>query len=170
MQIVMDCYRILVGTMTGTAELAAEEMMRVLVAAGAAVEILRMDEVGLEVFTPPVRVVICCSTFGAGDVPDNAFPLLDALEQQRPDLSAASYSVFGLGDRIYRETFCGGGKTFDALLASLGARRFAAPLFHDASDGTRAEEVAVAWASAFEASSSATSADRSTAAADGATG
>lgn len=145
----MNRYRILVATMTGTAELAAETLMEVLESSGAAVEILRMDEVGLEVFTSEARVLICCSTFGAGDVPDNAFPLLDALERERPDLSSVSYSVFGLGDSIYRETFCGGGKTFDALLAALGAGCFAPPLFHDASEGIGADAAARAWASAF---------------------
>jgi MioC protein len=56
------------------------------------------------------------------------------------------YGVIALGDHTYAQTFCFGGKRFDQLLASLGARRLGDLLLHDASAGTVPEEVAVEWA------------------------
>ena len=45
----------------------------------------------------------------------------------------------------YRDTFAYGGKKFFDLLNSLGANSLAEPFYHDASDGTLPEEVAVDW-------------------------
>jgi MioC protein len=53
--------------------------------------------------------------------------------------------VVALGDRTYAETFCNGGRRFDAILAELGARRIGDILFHDASSGVLAEEAAAEW-------------------------
>jgi MioC protein len=137
---------ILVGTMTGTADLVAEEVRDRLRQCGAAAEIVPMDGLGPEIFARDGVFLICTSTYGQGDVPDNAQALFAALERERPDLSAVEYGIIGLGDRTYAATFCFGGKRFDALLRELGARRLGEMLIHDASAGTIPEEVAVEWA------------------------
>src|SRR5262249_14449991 len=87
--------------------------------------------------------LICDSTYGQGDVPDNAQKLFADLEATKPDLSSLAYGVIALGDRTYAQTFCFGGKRFDALLQSLGARRIGEVMIHDASAGTIPEEEAV---------------------------
>jgi len=89
--------------------------------------------------------LICSSTYGQGDVPDNATQLYESLTSARPDLSTVSYGVIALGDRTYNETFCNGGRRFDAILCELGARRIGEILLHDASAGTMPEEVAADW-------------------------
>lgn len=61
------------------------------------------------------------------------------------NLSRVVYGVIALGDRTYAQTFCFGGKRFDALLQELGGRRIGAVMLHDASAGTIPEEVAVEW-------------------------
>lgn len=137
---------IFVGTMTGTAELVADEVKDALVAEGAAVEILAMDRLTPEAFERAGRFLICTSTYGQGDVPDNARDFFAALEAAQPDLSRIEYGVIALGDHTYAQTFCFGGKQFDRLLTSLGARRQGEILLHDASAGTIPEEVAVEWA------------------------
>ena len=137
---------ILVGTMTGTAELVAEEVRDALVEEGMAAEVLPMDRLAPEVFERPGAFLVCTSTYGQGDVPDNAQALFAALQAARPDLSGIRYGVIALGDHTYAQTFCFGGKRFDQLLASLGAARLGEVLLHDASAGTVPEEVAVAWA------------------------
>ncbi|MGO8918448.1 MAG: flavodoxin domain-containing protein [Stellaceae bacterium] len=136
---------ILVGTMTGTAQLVADELGDALQVHGVKAEISAMDGLDATVFARGGAFLICTSTYGQGDVPDNAQKLFADLERSRPDLQGVVYGVIALGDRTYAQTFCFGGKRFDALLQSLGARRIGEALLHDASAGTIPEEVAVAW-------------------------
>jgi MioC protein len=105
-----------------------------------------MDGLVAGVFAGGGLFLICSSTYGQGDVPDNAKHLYESLKASRPDLSRMSYGVIALGDRTYAETFCNGGKRFDAILSELGARRIGEIMLHDASAGTMPEELAVAWA------------------------
>ena len=136
---------ILVGTMTGTAEMVAQEVQTVLEAAGHAVTIRMMDDLDAGVFQAGGTFLICTSTYGQGDVPDNAQEFFASLERERPDLSGATYGLIALGDRTYKDTFCEGGIRFDQLLTELGARRIGELLKHDASSGTLPEEVAAQW-------------------------
>jgi MioC protein len=136
---------ILVGTMTGTAELVADEVKDAAASEGLEAEVLAMDKLTSAVFEREGPFLICTSTYGQGDVPDNARDFVEAIEAQKPDLSAVRYGVIALGDRTYAQTFCFGGKRLDKLLASLGAERVGEPLLHDASAGTIPEEVAVEW-------------------------
>ncbi len=136
---------ILVGTMTGTAQLVADEIGDALKAQGVTARILAMDGLDAGVLAGGGAFLICTSTYGQGDVPDNAQKLFADLEQSRPDLRSVVYGVIALGDRTYAQTFCFGGKRFDALLQELGARRIGEPMLHDASAGTMPEEVAVDW-------------------------
>jgi MioC protein len=147
---------ILVGTMTGTAELVASEVQAALEGAGVDTDVTLMDGLAPDVFLrrapdagdAPV-FLICTSTYGNGDVPDNAQALFEALETERPDLSAVRYGLIALGDRTYKATFAQGGLRFDALLGELGARRIGAALLHDASAGTLPEDVAAEWSVAW---------------------
>ena len=111
------------------------------------VETLLMDALGPDVFADRKAVyLICTSTYGQGDVPDNAKALYEALTGKRPDLAGVRYGVFGLGDRTYAETFNSGGKRFDEILSALGAERIGERYTHDASSGTLPEEIALEWA------------------------
>jgi MioC protein len=136
---------ILVGTMTGTAQLCAQEMELALDDGDTEVETLLMEKVDGSVFARPAVFLICTSTYGQGDVPDNARALYDALKEGRPDLSRVRYGVFGLGDRTYAETFNFGGKRFDEILSELGAERIGERHMHDASSGILPEETALEW-------------------------
>ena len=136
---------ILVGTMTGTAQLCAQEMELALDDGETKVETLLMDQLDSGVFARDGVFLICTSTYGQGDVPDNAKALYEDLKAKRPDLSRVRYGVFGLGDRTYAETFNFGGKRFDELLTELGAERIGERLMHDASSGVLPEETALEW-------------------------
>jgi len=140
---------ILVGTMTGTAELVAEEIQTLLESDGHTAVIKLMDGLDSGVFQAEGPFLIVTSTYGQGDVPDNTRALMESLERSRPDLSALRYGIFALGDRTFTETFCLGGKQFDEMLRGLGARRVGEILMHDASAGTMPEEVALEWISAW---------------------
>ena len=136
---------ILVGTMTGTAQLCAQEMELALGDGETQIEALLMDGLDSGVFQREGVFIICTSTYGQGDVPDNARALYEDLKAKRPDLSHVRYGVFGLGDRTYAETFNFGGKRFDELLGELGAQRIGERHMHDASSGVLPEETALEW-------------------------
>jgi len=136
---------LLVGTMTGTAQLVAQELELAWDDGELQVETLLMDKLDESVFARDGVFLVVTSTYGQGDVPDNAKAFYERLKAQRPDLSRVRYGVFGLGDRTYAETFNFGGKRFDELLAELGARRIGERVQHDASSGVLPEEMAVEW-------------------------
>ena len=140
---------ILVGTMTGTAQLCAQEMELALDDGETQVEALLMDGLDSTVFAREGVFIICTSTYGQGDVPDNARALYEDLQRKRPDLSKVRYGVFGLGDRTYAETFNFGGKRFDEILTQLGAKRVGERHMHDASSGILPEETALEWCQAW---------------------
>jgi len=136
---------ILVGTMTGTAQSVAQTLELVLDDGDTTVTVKPMDGLDAGVFKEGKLFLICSSTYGQGDVPDNAKHLYESLQTTRPNLSDVHYGVIALGDRTYADTFCNGGRRFDALLTELGARRIDDVLCHDASAGTMPEEVAEEW-------------------------
>ena len=119
--------RILVGTMTGTAEAVAKDIEQVLSKAGHRTDIVLMDGRDASVFNRNDAqcdaYLICTSTYGSGDVPDNAQRVFASLEETRPDLSGIVYGVIALGDQTYGQTFCQGGLRFDKLLSELGGQR-----------------------------------------------
>ena len=137
---------ILVGTMTGTAQLVAQELQLTWEDEHTQVEVLPMDGLDANVFRREGVFLVCTSTYGQGDVPDNAKKFYAALYRDRPDLAQVRYGVFGLGDRTYNETFNFGGKRFDDLLAELGAKRIGERVQHNASSGEMPEDTALEWA------------------------
>ena len=142
--------KILVGTMTGNAEYTAQAIQMDCAHLIDPIEVLRMDDLGPDVLTEPgALVLICCSTFGAGDVPDNAQNFYARIQNEPQDLSALRYGVLALGDSSYTQTFAGGGRRFDAALADLGAQRLGDIFIHDATGGDAPEEVGTAWARAW---------------------
>jgi len=143
---------ILVGTMTSTASLVAQAVQLALEEDDLCIDIKPMDGLDPGVFAGGGLYLICTSTYGQGDVPDNAKALYAALKNARPDLAEVEYGVIALGDRTYADTFCFGGKRFDEILTELGARRLGEVFRHDASAGTMPEELAVDWANAWMAS------------------
>jgi len=136
-------FTILVGTQTGVAQLVAQEIELRLDSEDTHVTTLMMDDLDPGVFAGGGLFLICTSTYGQGDVPDNARQLYGALAAQRPDLSAVRYGIVGLGDNgTHGATFCFAAKKFDALLSELGARRIGEPLFNDSCTNLPEDEAA----------------------------
>ncbi len=86
-------------------------------------------------------LVVCTSTTGSGDVPDDLLPLYTELKTENPRIAHLKYLVVALGDSSY-DHFCGGGVTMDEALADLGATRLGEPLKLDALEITEPEEIA----------------------------
>jgi MioC protein len=136
---------ILVASMSGTAEMVADELEGALRATGQASKIVRMERASLAMFAKRTNYIICSSTYGRGDVPDNGQAFYQLLVQERPDLSHVRYGVVALGDMTYTATFCGGGAKFDQVLAELGAQRLVPRMQHDAKSGIFPEVQALQW-------------------------
>ena len=82
-----------------------------------------MDGFDLSSFSSMKRVLIICSTWGEGDMPDNAEDLWqEANSDSAPKLDGTFFSVLALGDTSY-EFFCESGKDWDQRLEQLGATR-----------------------------------------------
>jgi len=142
--------KILVGTMTSTADYVAQAIQMDCADLVSAIEIEPMDGLDIGVFDATqaenALYLICTSTYGSGDVPDNAQALYESLGAQPQYLGHVRYGVIALGDRTsYMETFCFGGKKFDERLQDLGAQRIGEVWCHDASSGTQPETEGAEW-------------------------
>ncbi len=88
--------------------------------------------------------VICSSTHGAGELPDNIQGFAKSL--QSAALNGLPYVVFSLGDSSY-DTFCQGGATLDQLMKNAGAQSLAQPLEIDVLQHPIPEDFAIDWLS-----------------------
>ena len=141
--------KILVGTMTSTADYVAQAIQMDCADLIDDIEIMLMDNLDISAFhanqAENALYLICTSTYGQGDVPDNARALYESMAAQPQFLGHVRYGVIALGDRTYLQTFCFGGKKFDERLQDLGARRIGEVWCHDASTGTMHETEGTEW-------------------------
>jgi MioC protein len=142
--------KILVGSMTGTASLVAQAIQMDDAEPGCDIDIERMDGLDISMFSAEnssnMLYLVCTSTYGAGDVPDNALSLYESLASQPQFLGHVHYGVIALGDSgSHPHTFCFGGKKFDERLQDLGAQRIGEICCLDASSGMSPETEAIQW-------------------------
>ena len=135
---------ILVGTESGNAQMVADALKPVLLAAGHKVDVSAKAATVADLEAHEVFLVVS-ATHGTGEIPTNILPLAETLERERPDLSGHRYGVIALGDRTYQDTFCGGGKKLDQVYAACGARKLGERLEVDASSQPLPDEEALGW-------------------------
>lgn len=140
---------ILVGTMHGNASSVAQALQFSADDIQATIDVLPMDGMGITVFDQPGAFIICTSTTGSGDVPDNAQALFHSLDAQAKYLGHVRFGLVALGDSSYGDSFMGGGKQFDERLRDLGAQRVGEICVLDAMETSQPEEDAVAWLQAW---------------------
>tara|TARA_B100001287_G_scaffold138340_1_gene116459 strand:- start:759 stop:2915 length:2157 start_codon:yes stop_codon:yes gene_type:complete len=110
------------GSQTGNAEELAGKTKKMAEKLGFKPTIFDMDGYDPSSFSNLKRVLIITSTWGEGDMPDNAEDLWMATCEQNPPLAGVSFSVCAIGDTSYDE-FCKAGKDWDEKFVALGASR-----------------------------------------------
>ena len=137
---------IIVGTESGNAQMCADHLSDNLPALGHEVEVAADADAGSVDLAGRDVVLVCTSTHGDGELPDNIIPLAERLRGEAPDLSHLRYGVIALGDQTYKATFCKAGKEMDALFAGCGARKLGERLEIDACTQPLPDEEALNWA------------------------
>jgi MioC protein len=135
---------LLVVTMTGTAEMLAEDLVAEY-GAEHAIRMVLAERCTPEQLQQASTLLVISSTYGAGEVPDPGKPLFEALEKDPAQLAHLRFGVVSLGDSIYADTFARGGLLWDGLLAAGGAQRMAEPLRLDASSGEDPRDKTLPW-------------------------
>ena len=114
---------ILFGSESGNAEDLASIAEKQAKSQGLSPTVKGMDEIEIGDLAGSKHVLIYCSTWGEGDMPDNAIDLWEAANgDSPPNLEGCNFAVCALGDTSY-EFFCQSGKDWDAWFEKQGATR-----------------------------------------------
>ena len=114
---------ILFGSQSGNAEDLSAKAAKDAKSLGMQATIKGMDEIKLEELPNYNRILIYCSTWGEGEMPDNAEDLWqEAQGESLPSLSMCHFAVCSLGDSSY-EFFCQSGIDWDQWFEKQGANR-----------------------------------------------
>ena len=131
---------VIFGSQSGNAEMIAWDIKKAAGEHNLLVNIVDMNEINVTTLSQSERILVISSTFGEGDMPDNATALWEEINQaDGVDLSGSFYSVLALGDSSY-DFFCEAGKKWDKRLAELGAFRLSALVECDVDYTDRADQ------------------------------
>ncbi len=139
----MSSFQIIVGSMLGGTEYVAEACEATLQALGHQTE-LHLQPQLTDIAIAEQTWLVCTSTHGAGDYPDNIQNLIESLGSCDQDLSSTKLLTLGLGDSNY-DTFCFAAKNIEKLLISKGCKTFIELKTLDMSQDIDPELEAQAW-------------------------
>jgi MioC protein len=88
--------------------------------------------------------LVCLSTHGAGDYPENFKDFVDQLQQVNAPLDGVRYAIVGIGDSNY-DTFCEAAKNLDYILEEMGAQRIGDRLEIDVVEHAMPEDRIADW-------------------------
>lgn len=136
----MADFEIIVGSMLGASEYVADALKEKLAEHKLSANIaLKPDLTELD---QNAIWVICTSTHGAGDLPDNIQHFAEQVKVTR--LAELKFLVIGLGDSSY-DTFCFAAKQMQTYLQEAGAEELIPALHIDVLNHPIPEDHAVQW-------------------------
>jgi len=141
----MTEFQIIVGSMLGGTEYVAEACEEELLALNHNVS-LHLQPKFEQIISKNQIWLICTSTHGAGDLPDNIQSFVSDLTICDQDLSSTSFMIIGIGDSNY-DTFCLAAKKIENILISKGCNKKLKTLTLDMSQDIDPEECAKQWLS-----------------------
>lgn len=128
----MATINIIVGSIMGTALGVAQTAQTLLADKGHKAilhESFNADDPAI--FDPSTVLLVCTSSTGMGDLPQNIIPFYLHLTTKFPAIAGMKYGVISLGDSSY-PNFAQAGTTMDEALADIGAVRLGEVLVLDA--------------------------------------
>ncbi|MFK5949174.1 MAG: sulfite reductase subunit alpha [Methylococcales bacterium] len=134
---------ILYGSQTGNAESVATDVANAAKTHGLLPLVKSMDEIEIDALAKMEYLLIITSTYGEGEMPDNAQLLWDAINADTaPKMENTQFSILALGDTSY-DLFCQAGIDWDNRLEQLGAQK----LYDRADCDVVFDETAASWIS-----------------------
>ncbi len=147
----MSAFQIIVGSMLGGTEYVAEACEEQLNTLDHQVNLhLKPDFTSIlnDTFaqntTKKSVWLICTSTHGAGDFPDNIQAFVSDLNNCEQDLSSINFMIIAIGDSSY-DTFCKAGVSLNNLLKSKGCNELIEIKMIDMSEDIDPEALANEW-------------------------
>lgn len=147
----MAVIRILTGSMYGGALMSARKIKEELEAEGHQTMVLENPELA-DITNNDDALLVCTSTTGEGEIPDNLLPFYIDLREQLPQQPGRPFGIIVLGDSSYGDTFCGAGDLMEEALLETGARKVGETLKIDALETVEPEAEAAPWAKTWAAS------------------
>ena len=136
----MAKFEIIVGSVLGASEYVADALQEVLLSHSHSAEIHLTPK--LADLDQAATWLICTSTHGAGDLPDNIQPFAEQLKTL--NLSNHCFLVVGLGDSSY-DTFCHASIQMENNMLNAGATLLSPALHIDVLNHPIPEDAAVEW-------------------------
>ncbi|WP_372987658.1 flavodoxin [Marinobacter sp.] len=140
----MTAIRILVGSVYGGALMTAREIRKELEADGHQVTVLENPKLA-DITSNDEPLLICTSTTGQGEIPENLLHFYVDLREQLPQQPGRPFGIIVLGDSSYGDTFCGAGELMEEALYETAARKVGDTLRIDAMETMEPESEALPW-------------------------
>jgi MioC protein len=144
----MSSFQIIVGSMLGGTEYVAEACEETLQTLGHQTNLHLLPEFR-QILTIDQTWLICTSTYGAGDFPDNIQKFIQDLRSYDQDLSSVKILILGIGDSNY-DTYCLAAKNIEIILNSIGCNLISPLKTLDMSKDIDPEELAQQWISELQ--------------------
>jgi MioC protein len=136
----MAHFQIIVGSVLGASEYVADALQEKLSEYKHTADIALKPD--LDELDQGQTWIICTSTHGAGDLPDNIQAF--AAQVKQSTLTGLNFIVVGLGDSSY-DTYCKGAMQIEQLLIDAGANLLHPALHIDVLNHPIPEDAAIIW-------------------------